>query len=321
MTILIEPDRTTYPPALNAEIIPGIEQLTGADLIISDCPLPFMEATLQDYIDSGSLFVQIKIGYDILSFDALHNFCARIQRAQIPKQQAILLRIGEYWEDENGLFRIKGSRPYGQTTWQQYRRMLMSNMLRGITIYPECLSSVDELPQWIEDYQSVIEKIRSEGKRELYPQYLPPQFEVDDIWQLVEEVDPNTWEHLLCAGLKGFGQKTVQNIREYFDNELLRPPSGLTVLETLTDEDERGKAIHNIKSWGDTKRKILRDILFLPPGFNLRAKEIMSNGDNFHHGWYGALRSLKEMIEEGHSVKNAFNGLMLQANEFFRVEE
>lgn len=319
--IYIAPDRTQYTNLPRHIISPELEPLTGADMLISDFPIEMInESTLQGHIQSRALFVQIKVGYDVLSFDGLHNFCARVQKCQIPKSQAILLQIGEYWQDENGLLRLKGSKPYGNTTWRDYRKALIGCELRGVTVFPESLSSMDELPGWIEDYRAMIEKTINEGKRQIYPQPAPPAFVSDDIWQEVEELSPNTWEYLLCAGLKGFGIKTVEAIREYFGTvPHLSADWGFYALKVLTDK-ENGKLVHNISGWGNARADKLRGILGLPDNCNL-ALNGKINEDAFARGWYGALRSFRELVENGHNAKDAFNGLTKQANEFFDMSK
>lgn len=314
--IFYEPDVTKYPQEFKkqARVNPGLEALTGTDFVITTLPLLINQLTLQKHIDKHALFVQLKIGYDILSFDALHNFCARIQKCQIPKQQAILLQVGSYWKDENNYFRVKGKQKQGFTTWQQYRKMLMVNMTRGITVFPEQLESIDDLLGWIEDYQSALEKIEKEPNKEIYPPKQKLIFQPDDIWQLVEEVPKESWEYLLCSGLDGMGQKTVQAVREYFHNELLVPPTGHQVLKVLTDQDENGKALHKISGWGDKRRKTLRNILFLPDGFNL---EVIEKGIDkpYQKGWQVALETFKELVENGHNAQDAFNACVKLSRE------
>lgn len=311
--IFIEPDRTQYPDNFQATPNPGLEQLTGADMCISKLPLPVGASSLETHIKNNSLFVQIKIDYDCLSFDAIHNFCARVQAAKIPQQQAILLRVGEHWQDDDNLLRIKNQKPYGKTTWRDYRKSVMSAMGRGVTVYPEILASIDDLQGWIEDYQDTLEKFEKEGKREIYPPRVAPMFEIDNIWQLVEEVEPNTWEYFLCAGLYGMGQKTVQNIRDYFQDTLARVPDGWHVLKVLTEEDAKGNGVHNVKGWGDGKRKNLRDLLMIPPGWNI---DLMNDFTTpYQSGWKAALWKFKKLMDEGNNPKDAFNACVLLADE------
>lgn len=307
--IFINPDRTNLPPLPNSQICPGLEALTGADIVVSTLPIPPTLA-LDLHIKEWSLFVQIKIGYDVLSFDALHNFCARAQKSKIPKTQAILLRVGEYWEDENHLLRLKSYKPFGTTTWNDYQRLLMACDVRGINVVPE-IRNIDELPQWIENRLAIAEKVLEEGLREVYPPRVSPTFTSDDIWQEVKEVSDDTWEYLLCAGLKGFGQGTVENVREYINKELphILPGDGIDVLRILTELDDKGKLIHNVKGWGEGKAGKLRSILGLTKGRNISLC-FEDTETPYKDGWYQALSIFKQLIDDGHSVKNAFNAVM-----------
>lgn len=326
--IYIAPDRTQYPDNLQATISSELEPLTGADMLISNFPLDFSEQTLQAHIDSRGLFVQIKIGYDVLNFEGLHNFCARAQKSRIPKNQAILLRIGDYWRDDEGLLRVKGSKPYGNTTWQNYRRAMIGCEIRGITVFPECLASVDELTDWIADYQIMIDKVSNEGKRELYPTKYTPQFEADDIWQEMYEVDKNDPRYIMVAGLDKFGEKkaiaTFQYIIENFPHiRIEHTDNGKNEYTTclyyfwkvLTDEDEKGKAIHNIPGIGDKFRKWFRGVIGLTPGCNLSVTN-NDNPDSFMRGWYAFGKSFEDMVTNGHSPKDSFNGLMKMVDDF-----
>jgi hypothetical protein len=272
-------------------------------MAVSRLPIPVDESTLNIHIQRQTLFVQIKIGYDILSFDALHNFCARVQKHRIPQSQAILLRVGEYWEDENGLFRVKKQKPYGKTTWNDYQRLLMSTMGRGVIIYPDCLLSMDDLQGWIDNQIAIQEKFEREGKRDIYPPRVEPYFSPDDIWQLVEEVDSNTIDYLLCAGLKGFGQKTIIAVREYFKKELPHlSPSGHYFLSVLTDMED-GKLKHNVKGWGIKRAQKLRDILLLPDNINLSLNGNITDKP-YETGWLAFGEEFKKLLDWGMENNN-----------------
>ena len=314
--IYIAPDRTSYTSLPEHIISSELEPLTGADVMISDFPIEqFNESTLQAHIQARALFVQIKIGYDVLNFDGLHNFCSRVQKAQIPKNQAILLRIGNYWKDNNSLLRIKGSQPYGDTTWRDYRRAMIACELRGVTVFPECLQSMDELPEWIEDYQSIVNKVSNEGKRELYPVRPAPQFQPDNIWQEMVEVSEDDWRYFLCAGLKGFGVTTANNVKDYLADNLPRMNgTGYYALKVLTDEDEKNKPVHNIKGWGDKSRDKLRVLLQLPPGYNLAVR----HKDDFDYvkGWEAFRDEFRTRVSDGENASKVFNELSRMVDEF-----
>ena len=326
MTIYIAPDRTGYPDNFQAEISAELEPLTGTDMLISSFPFGPDQSTLQAHIDSRGLFVQIKIGYDALSFDGIHNFCARVQECKIPKSQAILLLVGDFWRDDSGLFRVRSQKPYGDTTWRNFRRAMIGAMARGITVYPEFLPSMNELPEWIEDYQDMLSKFEDEGKRELYPASIKPMFENEDIWQEMTEVDKNDPRYTMVAGLAGFGEKKAMATFKYIIENLphIRIEHSndkneyVTCLyhfwKVLTDEDEKGKATHNVPGWGDKSRQDFRQKIGLAMGENLCIRK-MSDFD-YTAGWEAFGQEFIKRVNQGNNPQEAFGQLMEMAKEF-----
>ena len=263
MIIFTEPDATIYPPGFTSKSCPGLEAKTGADMVLSQIPIP-PTVNLDLHIKSRSLFVQIKIDNDNLSFDAIRRFIARVQACKIPRSQAILLRVGKQWKDGD-LFRIRGKKAYGETKWRDYRRMVMANGFRGITIFPECLTSIDDLPDWIEDYGSVIDKVTTEGQRDIYPP--SPEFIPEDIWQSVEEI--SDWRKFLVSGLDNFASAKANAVfkyaREHFDGS----PYGFYHILCLMTDEKDGKPIHKIPLWGNKSRDDFREQLGIQDGWNL----------------------------------------------------
>jgi hypothetical protein len=302
MPVFIEPDRTQYPPNFEAISCAGLEQLTGADMVISSIPIP-PTINLTLHIANRSLFVQIKIGNDNLSFDAIHRFIARTQACEIPKNQAILLRIGEQWKDNEDRFRIRGQSSYGTTAWRDYRRMIMANGFRGITIFPECLSSIDDLP-WIEDYQAIIQKIKEEGSRDIYPP--PPIFQPDDIWQAVEEI--RDWRRFFVSGLEGFGSKKANALFAYVsENYSGQQVSAYKVMCLMTDEDKKGKPLHKIPLWGNKSRKEFRGLLGIPEGWNLPE---LAYHLAFYQGWQSFGNEFARLVNKTGKPKEVHKKLM-----------
>ena len=326
--IYIAPDRTGYTNLPQHIISPELETLTGADMMISNFPIEQLnESTLQAHIQAKALFVQIKIGYDVLNFDGLHNFCARVQKARIPKNQAILLRVGDYWKDDDGLLRVRSSKPYGNTSWRDFRRAMIACELRGVTVSPECLQSMDELPEWIEDYQSIVNKVSNEGKRELYPVRPVPRFQPEDIWQEMIEVQPNDPRYIMVAGLDKFGEKraisTFQYIVDNFPHIRVEHDNGKSEYvgiklyhfwKVLTDEDEKGKAVHNIPGWGNGLRRSFREIIGLDKGKNLSIR----GSDDFDYvkGWEAFRDEFRTRVSDGENANKVFNELSRMVDEF-----
>lgn len=301
MFLFTQSDATKYPPNFQSTSCTGLEQLTGADLCIAKVAIP-PTVNLGLHIANHSLFVQIKIDGDNLSFDAIHRFIARVQAAKIPRSQAILLRIGKKWFDS---FEKKDTTKYSETTWQAYTHMLMANSLRGIAIYPEVLQTVDDLPQWIEDYYQVISKIESEGGRDIYP--VRPTFEPDNIWQDIKEVEG--WRKFLVCGLDDFGSKRALALKDYLqENNPKHLRSMFFALSALTDESPDGKAMYNISGIGDVLRKKYREALEILPGWNL-GEMIQFNA--YWQGWndFGT-KFMSLVIDKKKSPKEAYELLI-----------
>lgn len=319
MTIFIDPDElksSSLLPFISDSIdCPGLEAQTGADFCISLLPISPAD-DLDLHIEERSIFVQRKSGYDILSFDNLKSSISRMKSCGIPQQQCCLLFIGQEWADDNGLLRMTNYKPYGETTYKTFIKLKAKWRSRGGVV--DWINKPEQLQEWIEAQIEVIEECSYQEEREIYPQRQVPYFEPDDIWQKVIEVPKDDWRYFLCAGLDGFGPTTARNLQEYIQAE--QPhlwESGYHALKLLTEEDERGRPIHNIKNWGDKSRLKLRNLLALPKGYNLSVQEI-GERDLFRQGWYGALNSFKDLVENYEmSGQNAWVALIKQANEFF----
>jgi hypothetical protein len=281
---LIDPDElkssSKFPISIAAIENAGLEAFTGADFAISQLPIRVVKETLQMHIDNKSLFVQRKHGYDMLSFDNLKSSIARMKQCDIPQQQCILLFIGkdepQTMQDINtDKIMINGQEPYGDTTYKTFLKVKALWRYRGGVVdwlpYPEALG------HWIEAQTEALEKIQDEGKREIYNTQMP--IWNDDIWQEIEEVKKDDWRYTLVAGLDGFGPKLATNVRQYLVDEGYGSTL-YTALKVLTDLDEKGKPVHNIKGWGKKSREKLRLMLDLIPGYNLYASDINDFGDS-----------------------------------------
>lgn len=340
MPIFISPDRTQYPASLDAIICAGLEELTGADMCVSRFPmLPTL--ALERHIQQRTLFVQVKIGYDAIGdFSQVDREIARFQACKIPMQQAFILCCGQYYPNEEGLLRIKGVKPLENNKSIKYETFLkLEAEWRYSGMQVQRLNDIEELPTWISAQLGELERIEARGKKEIYPKGEPFVPEQADIWQPVVEVSHHDPRYVLCAGLKGFGPKRAQAVLDYIATEL--PHLGIRFdgvdsefrttlyhfLKVLTEADAKGKPVHKISGIGQEGFRELRQLVGLRDGFNLSAtNDVDHNGAGYMRGWYGALKCLKELIEEidettgkpKYTVKNVFNGLMKQADEFFK---
>ena len=272
LTIFIEPDRTEYPYNFQSTVCPGLEAKTGADIVVSfQPPNPLTGLvispvdSLQSHIDSHSLFGQIKIGYDIIPHDdRLKSSIARMMKEHIPKGQAILLPIGDYYE-KDGLLRVRGKKDRSNTPYSTLATIFDMWSMRGGTVDPLPPKSIDDLQAWIDQKQHSIEKITKEGKRDIYPP--KPQFLPEDIWQPVEEV--SDWRKFLVSGLDKFGSAKANAIWKYAREHYDGSPFGFYPILCMLTDEKNGKPVHNIPLWGDKSRKDFRGQLGIRDGWNL----------------------------------------------------
>lgn len=264
MITFTEPDCTIYPSNFTSKNCPGLEALTGADMVLSQIPIP-PTVNLDLHIKNRSLFVQIKIGYDIISFDQLHSSIARMQKCGIPKGQAILLPIGEYWQDGLSNLRIKGKKPFGNIPYSTLETIFDMWDMRGGIVEPSPPKHIDDLQGWIDRKQHAFDKIAKEGKKDVYPPR--PEFIPEDIWQSVEEI--TDWRKFLVSGLDKFGSAKANAVfkyaREYFDGS----PFGFYHILCLMTDEKDGKPVHKIPLWGDKSRQDFREQLGIQDHWNL----------------------------------------------------
>ncbi len=291
MPTFIEPDVTQYPSGFEAVKCPGLEALTGADMCISRLPILPNEKNLQMHIGTRALFVQIKVGYDIMPDDRLKSSIARMMICKIPKGQAILLPIGEYWQDKEGLLRVKGKVSFGTTLFTTLATIFDKWRFRGGEVHCDDTTPkyIDGLQEWIDQKEKSILKIEKEGTREIYPP--SPEFVPEDIWQPVKEVDD--WRNLLVSGLKGFGSAKANAVWKYARENFEGSPYGFyQILCMMTDEMD-DKAVHKIPLWGSKSRKEFRELLGIQDSFNLSD---LAWESTYFQGWRSCLDQFAYMI-------------------------
>ena len=313
MFIYTEPDNTKYPPSLSTISNPGLEQLTGADMCLSPLPFPFpkpvTQDTLQEHIEARALFVQIKVGYDF-DPDRLKNSIARMQQAKIPKGQAVLLPVGKFYGDENDKLRIVGVKQYGALSYSAFLTTLDMWGARGGIVEPVWPDSIDDLPQWIERKTKMLETVSNEPVRVQYPnsqKFTNANFEDNDIWQEVIELDATDPRAMLCNMLPGIGTKTVQSIVDTAQDLLGMQaiPSLLQLLKVAFDQNEKGKPLNKIPGIGAKGWQNARDNIGLFAGYNLDVREVGERNVNklLRDIWRDGLEEFERRLKAGIEAK------------------
>jgi hypothetical protein len=86
--------------------------------------------------------------------------------------------------------------------------------------------------------------------------------------------------------------------------------------KVLTDEDEKGKAIHNVPGWGNIGRKRFRETIGLLPGYNLSVQHWQDCQTGFIKGWYSFADTFIERIKAGGNAQEVYGQLIQMADEF-----
>ncbi len=286
-TIYFDPDEQHRFTSIEAEPSPGLEGLTGADFLISDLPIEPVE-NIQWHIENGSLFVQLKFNYDfVTNHEQRHKFPARVQALKIPHWQCVYLFVGDD-RDKEGYFTIGGKNPLNGISYRTFMKMKAKARLRGCHV--EWIRSEAQLEEWI---QVQAEALEESHKDTIFtkPSYV---WGDGDIWQQVEEVNPQSVVHTLACGLWNLGPKRAQSLVDYLIKHSL-PVNLFQALYVLSRIDDKNKFVHKIPRIGTDYQKWVRDLMFrdetlvsdedhkLLEGFNI-CLETTDNENEFHRG-------------------------------------
>lgn len=311
------------PPLPNFEPLPGLEELTGCDFVVTSFPLPLAENTLQAHIKSGAIFVQRKSGYDFIgNFEQIWYEVARIQACKIPMSQVFILAIGQYKQDDNGSLRITGKRPLANNekiTYKTFNKIKAQLIFSGVTVFD--LNDESEIEGWIEAIIETRQDIKDRNsKKEMFIKNEYTLFEEDgepDLLQEVIVIPSDDIRSVSSCGFPDLGPARVRAIFNYAQEQGV-DRWGIHFWKIMTDEDENGKAVHNVKGIGDKLRKQWRLIIGLPDGYNLSVQEIEFNADKaYNRGWRQGLITFRDLLERGQSAKEAFQNAMEFKFEFF----
>lgn len=278
-------------PARNATPCPGLEALTGADFYITPIPLllpdnpdiaPMM---LKILIDNRALFVQRKTRNDVFSFDELHHQIARMKACGIPRQQAMLLTIGNYNHDYN---------PTSDINQYTYEAVKVSWRIRGGIV--DNIQSEQSFDDWVKAYLKGLEKAQNEPTRLLEN----PTENLDEIWQLLVPLDKWDWRSIVCSGFPGLGIKTVNEYRELmlaskYDDNLF---TFLSLVANINHKNNKQQT--QLGVIGKTNHERLRKVLFGEgTKWNITCEEAnpFSQDELFNLGSKLALADLEQRME------------------------
>ncbi len=257
-TIYFDPDESHRFASMEAEPSPGLEALTGSDFLISDLPIEPVE-NIQWHLDNRSIPVNLKVGYDALNnSDQRHKFAARVQALGF--KISFLLGVGNY-RNKDDFLQVSGYRSNDKVPYAAFQQMKLNEVARGVTW--DSIETLEDLSGWIKSVSKMMELpdknvIFSKSQYPLYEWY---DDKVSDPWQSMEEVSPESVQHILACGLPGFGPKRANAVVEYLTRNSY-PVCLYTALAILCQIDEKGKRVHKIPSIGAEYWKRSRDWVF-----------------------------------------------------------
>lgn len=253
MTIFLDSSEqyTTLPPIPNSVLLPCLEELTGADLMVSPLTIPAATLTLiQRHIAAGALLVQGKWSRgDLLASildERMHVSLAKMQEVGARPMQCVLL----YVSNVPGVYEPG----YGAISkWTD----------RGGRV-EQPLSSVNEVPAWCEMKLKHLAEYEAQPLRWVYGERAKfsakPE---DDPLQFLAEVPASDPRHILVA-LDGVGPVLAQRWWEW-SNAHPAECDG-TALGIIAQMSCIGKECSKVDGWGRGKAQQVRNHLGIPNG-------------------------------------------------------
>lgn len=159
--------------------LPGLEQNTGADLMVSPdgLPLPRDDKLLQLHIDNGAILEQYKFGHDLIGSiidGRLNESLARMQAIGAMISQCRLTFVGLLgYDNTKGYATINGQLSYGKCPilWLQVDAAIQRWIDRGGSYHP--LASGKQIPLRLAGIQKrVNEYYNGKTSKEIWPEKL-----------------------------------------------------------------------------------------------------------------------------------------------------
>lgn len=273
MTIFLDSSETrstsTMPDIPNATVIDGLEQMTGADLMLSRLKAPaHTEALIRNHIHNKAQLVQVKRGHDLVNSigQRLNSSLAKMHSVGAMQFQCVLLFTGIMTCDvqEQAIINKQNT---GQRFFTIQAAMEGWNDRGGVVTF---LPRPSLIPEWCRMRLRRLEKYHNNPLYEIWSKEYKIQ-EIDDLLQVLVPIEDGRttlaslpgigqekanllWDmfgntaEALCyltmpgskkgAKVRGIGEKTVENIREWLGLDEVMA-LGLEVNETLLKRVEK----------------------------------------------------------------------------------
>ena len=169
MPIFIEPGEQNSESRLSGIVIknstpyPGLEALTGADLMVTSWSKPpTSKRIIQKHLDRGALLVQRKSIADLLESmqtERVYRQIARMREYKVSTRHTILLSVGLYLPNRQNKVR-KGTFDGRSIKWRHtkagYPAFRAQLSALGDTVRVEHLAHEQELPAWLVDRERAV---------------------------------------------------------------------------------------------------------------------------------------------------------------------
>lgn len=165
-----------YISGVDYKPLPGLEALTGADVMISPNGLPFPrnDKLILAHIRGGAKLIQVKFGHDLpgsIIDGRLNEALSRMLSTGANSWQCLLLFVGLLgYDNSKGMATINGQLSYGKPMlWSQIDQALGFWIDRGGSIdFP--LSSGKQIPERFDNIQNRLNRYASgEDTRTIWP--------------------------------------------------------------------------------------------------------------------------------------------------------
>lgn len=311
MTIYIDSTEASSSSSLpiikDAKVVTCLEELTGADLLISPLTMPCTTPVLiSKHIAAGAVLVQRKSGEDLvrsIGVRILHSL-ALMRATGAAQWQCVLLSTGFFVPDFGSgnvwvgkLVQDVLGQPgvlWHSVKWE-YKALateLRRYSMRGGTYIP--LTCDEEIPGWCRQCEEDLTKLKQEGVKELWPDAsdYPPDAE-----GTAQELKPVNDSRVVMAAFKGIGPTLtnalwdairVFNKERLPDNPELWEPRLEQALVWATAQDSllKDMRIPKVKGWGKKTRDSVREQMGLQDGFDMHyfVNETLDKNREMLHG-------------------------------------
>lgn len=256
---------STMPDIPDAIIVNGLEEITGADLMISTMQVPpNNEALINIHIQNNAILVQRKHGHDLSSSvgERLNTSLSKMKALNAKYPQCVLLFIGFLTADDQGIATINK-----QTTGMPFFSVqsAISKWHDRGGVY-ENLPKASLLAEWCRM------KLRNLDEYAAHPEKQQlasaPRVEIEDELQVVYTIND---ARVMLSCIPGIGQKMVNTLWNEFGNA-----SEILCYLTMLDKDKK------IKGLGPKTIEKAREYLGILDVFELQlvpTQEIMETGN------------------------------------------